>query len=83
MLRILAGATALTAMTLAGCTTQYQLPGDAEASGSFAWCADFGNDLGTNCGFVTLEQCRAALGGIGGQCYPNPERGVTETARPE
>jgi len=27
---------------------------------------------GRNCGFWTLEQCRAALMGNGGRCEPNP-----------
>jgi Protein of unknown function (DUF3551) len=27
---------------------------------------------GRNCGFMTLEQCRAALAGAGGTCEPNP-----------
>jgi hypothetical protein len=26
---------------------------------------------GTNCGFLTLEQCRAAVSGVGGSCEPN------------
>ena len=72
--------TALAFVALAACSTQYQLPAsDADAIGPFAWCADVGGDVGTtNCGYVTLEQCRAASGGIAGQCYPNPERGAAE-----
>ena len=54
------------------------------AAGSFAdtakadpyrWCAQYmgGKIAGaTNCYFVTLEQCRAAASGLGGQCKPNP-----------
>jgi hypothetical protein len=26
---------------------------------------------GTNCGFFTIEQCRATVSGIGGFCVPN------------
>ena len=26
---------------------------------------------GTNCGFLTIEQCRATVSGIGGFCEPN------------
>jgi hypothetical protein len=76
----LAVATALAFITLAACSTQYQLPAsDADAVGPIAWCAEVGGDIGTvNCGYVTLEQCRAASGGLAGQCYPNPERGVVE-----
>jgi hypothetical protein len=38
-----------------------------------AWCAEYsGMDGGTNCGFYTLQQCRAAISGVGGTCSPNP-----------
>jgi hypothetical protein len=40
----------------------------------YKWCAVYagrggGND--TNCGFVTLEQCRTAISGAAGSCEPN------------
>jgi hypothetical protein len=40
----------------------------------YPWCAHYGNsDSGaTNCGFSTLEQCRAAISGVGGFCQTNP-----------
>jgi hypothetical protein len=42
----------------------------------YRWCAEYsgGRDGGggTNCGFVTLEQCRATISGIGGLCTLNP-----------
>jgi hypothetical protein len=47
----------------------------------FAWCTELGLDLGTNCGFDTLEQCRATILAIGGHCFPNPDRGVAVTAQ--
>ena len=35
----------------------------------------------TNCGFLTIEQCRASVSGIGGFCVPNqfynPQRTAT------
>jgi len=39
----------------------------------YRWCAQYGpsDDNGTNCYFVTLEQCRAAISGNGGFCVPN------------
>jgi Protein of unknown function (DUF3551) len=39
----------------------------------YRWCALYGGDAsgGTNCGFVTLEQCRAAVSGVGGFCNVN------------
>ena len=40
----------------------------------YKWCAQYGmrEDMGTNCGFVTYAQCRAAISGVGGTCQPNP-----------
>ena len=48
------------------------LTGDAKAD-PYRWCAQYGpsEDGGTNCYFVTLEQCRAAISGAGGYCAPN------------
>jgi hypothetical protein len=40
----------------------------------YRWCAEYGNrggGGGTNCYFVTWEQCRAAISGNGGLCRPN------------
>jgi len=41
----------------------------------YRWCAEYGGGGqgggGTNCYFVTLEQCRAAISGMGGFCRPN------------
>jgi Protein of unknown function (DUF3551) len=39
----------------------------------YPWCAYYGGRLsGTNCGFVTFEQCMAAISGNGGFCNNNP-----------
>ena len=40
----------------------------------YKWCAVYGDRDGgaSNCGFVTLEQCRWTISGIGGFCDPNP-----------
>jgi hypothetical protein len=42
----------------------------------YRWCAVYGGngdgDGGTNCYFVTLEQCEAAISGAGGFCTPSP-----------
>jgi hypothetical protein len=35
----------------------------------YKWCA-VQSEGGTNCGFVTVEQCRASISGIGGFCEP-------------
>jgi len=40
----------------------------------YRWCAVYGGrggGGGTNCGFLTIEQCRATVSGIGGFCEPN------------
>ena len=46
---------------------------DSARADPYRWCAQYGasDDLGTNCYFVTLEQCRAAISGNGGFCVPN------------
>ena len=40
----------------------------------YPWCAFYDDKDGgfTNCGFVTFEQCRAAVSGVGGSCGANP-----------
>jgi len=40
----------------------------------YPWCAVYGfmGQDGTNCGFVTLQQCLATIHGIGGTCRQNP-----------
>ena len=37
----------------------------------YPWCADYGGG-GTNCYFVTWDQCRQAASGNNGFCYRNP-----------
>lgn len=46
----------------------YDMPYDP-----YPWCAVYGGNGGggTNCGFLTIEQCRATVSGIGGFCEPN------------
>ena len=49
-------------------------PSAARAQIYYPWCAVYGGRSGggTNCGFSTIEQCRATVSGIGGFCQPNP-----------
>ena len=54
--------TALAALTLVFATGNH-----ADAA---AWCAHY-QDSGTNCGFYTLQQCQAAISGVGGYCALN------------
>ena len=46
----------------------------AEAQ-NYPWCAYYNDQEGcfTNCGFVTFQQCLAALSGVGGSCGANPQ----------
>ena len=53
----------------------------------YRWCAVLNmGDAAYNCGFVTLEQCRATVSGVGGSCelnrfYNEPGRKPAKTAR--
>jgi hypothetical protein len=39
---------------------------------NYPWCSNFADGFGgTNCGFTTLEQCRATVNGSGGFCQEN------------
>jgi hypothetical protein len=45
----------------------YQRPYDP-----YPWCAVYGGNFGgSNCGFLTWQQCMATVSGIGGFCQPN------------
>jgi hypothetical protein len=39
---------------------------------TYPWCAEYSMQGSSNCGFTTIEQCRAALSGNGGYCNQNP-----------
>jgi hypothetical protein len=37
-----------------------------------SWCATYGAGFGSeSCYFMTIEQCRASVSGLGGFCRPN------------
>jgi Protein of unknown function (DUF3551) len=69
-------------------TTLLGTAGPASAD-PYKWCAAYGGmggGGGTNCGFLTLEQCRATVSGIGGSCeqnrfYTGPDDKPTRRAR--
>jgi hypothetical protein len=47
----------------------------AQTSDPYRWCSVYGgaeNGGSSNCYFMTLEQCRANVSGVGGFCSPNP-----------
>jgi hypothetical protein len=45
-----------------------------------SWCAYY-TGKGTNCGFHSYDQCRAAVSGVGGTCSPNPSAAVGRRPR--
>lgn len=40
---------------------------------NYPWCAYYGRDAGTNCGFTTHAQCVATIIGLGGFCARNTQ----------
>ena len=62
------GAIVLSSLLLPRTVRAYDLPYDP-----YPWCANYGGDASgsSNCGFLTLEQCRATVSGIGGFCAHN------------
>ena len=52
----------------------FALAAPARAEIYYPWCARYGGGMGgggSNCGFSTIEQCRATVSGIGGFCERN------------
>ena len=71
-------------------TTLFSITDMARAEEPYPWCAVYGggqNGIGaSNCGFDTIEQCRATVSGLGGFCaenpmYPGPEKRTIKRAR--
>ena len=62
----------LTLLALGSLTTP------ATAQTNYPWCSNFADGFGgTNCGFVSYEQCMATVRGSGGYCDKN------DTYRPQ
>ena len=53
------------------CAAAFATPAQADP---YRWCAHYSGEGGggSNCYFLTIEQCRAAISGVGGHCGPNP-----------
>jgi hypothetical protein len=62
MYRALTAKSCLVLASLLGC-------GPLHAADPYKWCAVDGSG-GSNCGFVTIDQCRASISGMGGSCEP-------------
>ena len=60
-------------LALAALNTILALPGFMQPAHAdpYKWCAEYGRAGGRNCYFLTLEQCRLTIAGIGGDCVPN------------
>ncbi len=53
------------------------------AAYDYPWCAHYsGRTGGTNCGFVSFEQCRWTVSGVGGFCAQNPFWVAAQAERP-
>jgi Protein of unknown function (DUF3551) len=57
----------------AGFAASFFFAAGAASADPYRWCAVYGgrDGGGTNCGFVTLQQCQATVSGIGGFCAEN------------
>jgi hypothetical protein len=68
------GTAAQVVLAFAAIATFAAFDAASPASAQGAWCARYSGSHGgaTNCGFYTLEQCRAAVSGVGGECSPSP-----------
>lgn len=60
-----------TLFCLLGILAGMSVIGTSAHAQNYPWCAYYGKDSGTNCGFTTFEQCLADVSGIGGFCEPN------------
>jgi len=68
------GKTLLGLAAAAGFAASFLFSASAASAEPYRWCAIYGGGRGGgagNCGFVTLEQCRATVSGIGGFCQEN------------
>jgi len=77
----------LLAATIIAAVTVVLMPTAGNAD-PYKWCAVYGGDMGgsSNCGFVTIEQCRATVFGMGGFCelnrfYTGPAEQPAQRAR--
>jgi hypothetical protein len=66
------GTAARAALTFAALAPLGAFDAARPVSAQGAWCAQYSGVHASNCGFYTLEQCRAAVSGVGGQCSPSP-----------
>jgi hypothetical protein len=51
-------------------TAEIGTPAQAQ---NYPWCADYAGFGSQNCGYITFQQCLAALSGTGGFCNANTQ----------
>ncbi len=70
MRRLASGIILLAAMALS------PMGAPAAHADPYKWCAHLrdpdGGEIGNECYYFTLKQCRDTISGIGGSCEPNP-----------
>jgi Protein of unknown function (DUF3551) len=58
-------------LSVVAATTLLNTPTKAQ---NYPWCAIYsGRAGGTNCGFITFEQCMETARGLGSNCQPNTQ----------
>jgi hypothetical protein len=65
------GLTASTAIAMTAAVAMF----DTASADPYRWCAHYSGGMAggaSNCWFMTLQQCRATISGVGGYCAPNP-----------
>ena len=69
----IAGRMIVVAGALAGAFLMLPAAPQQAKADPYRWCAIYSGESGgaSNCGFVTWEQCRATILGMGGFCEPN------------
>jgi hypothetical protein len=71
-----------TFLALAGLILAVLLHTGSVHAQNYPWCAQYSGDIGgQNCGFSTLQQCRATVSGVGGFCIENPMAQVNQSRR--
>jgi hypothetical protein len=61
----------LFALSIVAGTTALTTPTKAQ---NYPWCAIYsGRSGGTNCGFITFQQCMDTARGLGSLCQPNTQ----------
>jgi hypothetical protein len=61
-------------LAVTACATVTVMAGaqPSRADVSYPWCAEYSMQGSSNCGFISYQQCMAALSGNGGYCTANP-----------